>query len=527
LKIVLFAYNASHYHTNLAIRALRTSLSELENADKNETKIMEFSLKDKRAAVLNALYLENADIYGFSTYIWNIRETIDLARSLKKLRPHSKIIFGGPEASFRADEFISHKASFRADEFISHKASFRADELISQKDSLSTEKFISQLEFLDCIIVGEGESGIKTAVSSHPQLPKIINSPPDADFEARPIHYILPTGEAEALSEGKFVYYESSRGCPFSCGYCLSGNDCKVRAKSVQKTLSDLLDFEKLPGGKRTVKLVDRTFNFDLSRAKAIWRGLLSEQYTNCYHFEIQPLILDDEAFEILSSAPKGKFQLEAGVQSINPEVLRECGRGGNPQIELLNLKRLKAIENVPVHCDLICGLPTENFDSIRASVNAVYYVCDELQIGFLKLLYGARITSDAEKYGMVYMSEPPYEVLETDTLSFSELMTLRGIAKVCDRVVNSGRFETALTNVLGDAIDKSPLAVTPFDFLYSLSDAVQGEPSAFSQASMYEKFFTVACEFCKNEEQKTAVKSALVADFTANERTRIPPLLR
>ena len=231
--------------------------------------------------------------------------------------------------------------------------------------------------------------------------------------------------------------------------------------------------------------------------------------------------------FEILASAPKGKFQLEAGVQSLNPDVLRECGRGGNPRIEILKLKRLRAIENVPVHCDLICGLPTEDLASIRASVNGVYHVCDEVQIGFLKLLYGARITSDSEKYGMIYMTEPPYEVLETNTLSFSELMTLRGIAKVCDRVVNSGRFKKSLETVLGNSAENSPLNVTPFDFMHALSEAVQGDPSAFSQAAMYEKFFTVACELCKTEGQKMAVKTALVSDFTANERTRIPLLLR
>ena len=490
MKTVLFSYNASHYHTNLAIRALRTALSELQ-AEENETKVVEFSLKDKRAAVLSALYAENADIYAFSTYIWNIRETVDLARNLKKLRPCAKIVFGGPEASFRAEEFVS------------------------------------ELEFLDCVIVGEGESGIKAAVSSHPQLPKIINSPQDPDFEKRSIHYILPNGETEDLASGKFVYYESSRGCPFSCGYCLSGNDCKVRAKSAEKTLSDLAEFEKLPGGKRTIKLVDRTFNYDLPRAKAIWRGLLSGRYTSCYHFEIQPAILDDEAFEILSSAPKGKFQLEAGIQSVNPAILKECERGGDIIRELDNLKRLKTIENVPVHCDLICGLPTEDFGSIREGVNKVYYVCNELQIGFLKLLYGAKITKNSEKYGMVYMTEPPYEVLSTNTLGFSELMTLRGIAKVCDRVVNSGRFTRALEYVLGNTLGASPLNTTPFDFMLALSERLRGDPSAFSQAAMYEQVCLTAYSLCENEEQKNAVKTALLADFTANERTRIPSLLR
>ena len=491
MKIVLFSYNASHYHPCLALRALRTFLLELPNSAENETKIMEFSLKDKRAAVLSALYNENADIYAFSTYIWNIRETVDLARNLKKLRPSGKIIFGGPEASFRAEEFVS------------------------------------SLEFLDCVIVGEGENGIKDAVSSHPELPKIVYSPADTDFESRSTHYFLPDGKAEELASGKFVYYESSRGCPFSCGYCLSGNDCKVRAKSVEKTLSDLADFQKLPGGKRTVKLVDRTFNYDLARAKAIWRGLLSESYTNCYHFEIQPAIMDTEALEILAQAPKGKFQLEAGVQSVNPAVLKECGRGGDPEKELSNLKKLKAIESVPVHCDLICGLPSEDLSSIQESINKTYYVCDELQIGFLKLLYGAKITENAEKYGMIYMTEPPYEILSTDTLSFSELTSLRGIAKVCDRVVNSGRFSRGLEYVLGNGDGESPLGVTPYDFLFALSEKVNGEPAAYSQAAMYEQVCLTAYGFCKNEEQKEGVKGALLADFTANERTRIPRLLR
>ena len=486
MKTVLFSYNASHYHTSLSVRALRTAVYDLETHP--EVSVLEFSLKDKRDAVLNALYRENALLYGFSAYIWNITETLSLAESLKKLRPECKIFFGGPEVSFRA------------------------------------EKILENHPFIDTVIIGEGEEGIKKLLSLYPDMPKKIYGTPDSLFLTRKPHYFLPDGTPERLENGKFVYYESSRGCPFSCGYCLSGSDTKVVAKSAEVTLSDLYEFERLGGGCRTVKLVDRTFNFDLSRAKEIWRGLLDEKYTLCYHFEVQPSILDDEAIEIFSLAPEGKFQLEVGIQSVSPSVLKECGRGGNIERELENLKKLKAVKNVPVHVDLICGLPLEDIKSIENSINTVYPLSDELQIGFLKLLHGTKIADNAEKYGIKHRSEPPYEVLCTDTLSYEEVYELKGIAHTVDRVFNSGKFKLSLDFLLGS--EERQGYTTPFGFFRSLSLSLGGNPAAYSQAAIYEKVYLEGQKYIKEKAEQASFLDCCREDFRRCERTRMPPLL-
>lgn len=491
MKLVLFAYNASRSHTSLAVRVIRTAALEL-NAPP-EVSVLEFSIKDKRDAVLNALYRENADVYGFSAYVWSISETLQVAESLKKLLPDSKIFFGGPEVSYNADETLK------------------------------------KYPFIDTVMVGAGEEGIKKLVSFYPELPKKIFGGPDPLFLSRKPHYFLKDGTPEALPDGKLVYYESSRGCPFTCGYCLSGSDCTVVAKSAEATLSDLLEFEKLSGKKRTVKLIDRTFNYDLSRAKTIWRGLLDEKYTHRYHFEIQPSILDDEALEILSLAPEGKFQLEAGIQSTSPDVLKECGRGGSIKKELSNLKKLKAIKNVPVHVDLICGLPLEDLRSIRRSVNETYYIADELQIGFLKLLSGTKIADGAEKYGIRYRSFPPYEVLCTDTLSFDDIYLLKGIAHTVDRVKNSGKFSLALDFILGDGTENALLnrtPVTPFDFFESLSRSLCGDPTAYSQAAIYDAVYLEGLKYISDNDKRRDLLELCREDFRRCERTRMPPAL-
>lgn len=477
---------------------LRTALFDLDSPP--DLSVLEFSIKDKRDAVLNALYRENADVYGFSAYIWSITETLQAAESLKKLLPECKIFFGGPEVSYKADETL--------------------------------EKY----PFIDTVTVGSGEEGVKKLVSLYPSIPKKIFGSSDPLFLSRKPHYFLKDGTPEALPDGKLVYYESSRGCPFTCGYCLSGSDCSVTAKSAEVTLSDLLEFERLSGKKRTVKLIDRTFNYDLERAKTVWRGLLDEKYTHCYHFEIQPSILDDEAIEILSRAPKGKFQLEAGIQSTNPDVLKECGRGGSIKKELLNLKRLKALKNVPVHVDLICGLPREDLGSIKRSVNETYFLSDELQIGFLKLLSGTKIADGAESYGIRYRSYPPYEVLCTSTLSFDDIYLLKGIAHTVDRVSNSGKFRLALGFLLGNASPESEdneekfrkerAYVSPFDFFESLSRSLGGSPAAYSQAAIYEAIYLEGSKYIGDTDGKKAFLELCREDFRRCERTRMPPVL-
>ena len=404
MKIELFALNGSYAHTNLAIRCLKTALFE---AGYRDVHLSEATLRDRTEGLLAALVSRQADLYGFSCYIWNIEETLRLAADLKAVLPHCRILLGGPE--------VSHDP-----------ARFR-------------------LPFVDAVITGEGEAAIVTAadtVAAGKPLPFLIEGVDDKAFSSRGIHY---TGEA---LRGSLVYYESSRGCPFSCAFCLSSATRGVRAKTAQKTLADLLEFEAFPQP-LTIKLVDRTFNFDRARAKAIWQGLLSEKYTKCYHFEIAADLLDEECFDILSRFPAGKVRLEIGLQSTNAQTLAAICRKTNTAAVLAAAKRLSAMGNLHVHLDLIAGLPFEDLVSFARSFDAAYPCCHMLQLGFLKLLHGTALRERATELGISYSEAPPYTVLQTPWLSFADLHRLHGIADILDRILEKGRCKRAIPYIL------------------------------------------------------------------------------
>lgn len=399
MKTVIFALNSSYSHTSLAVRAIARGMERHGLC----CEIIEKNQKDKRGAILATLAEASADIYGFSAYIWNIADMRAYASSLKKILPKAKIIFGGPEVLFAGEDFFCENP------------------------------------YVDYVIRGEGEEAFPELcekIEKGEAAERIIDAPYFADFTESGIYY----GDVGATPHG-LVYYESVRGCPFACTYCLSSvTERKIRAKSAERTLSDVLGFEKFEDIK-TVKFVDRTFNFDRERAKAIWRGLSGAEYTKEYHFEICASLLDEESIEILSHVPKGKFRLEIGLQSTNPETLAAIHRSLDVKKTLENTKRLYEAGNLFVHLDLIAGLPYEGYDSFGKSFNDAYGICDELQLGFLKILCGCEMEKNAERYGIIYSAEPPYGVLKTNWLSFAELQKLSLIDEISDRISNSESF--------------------------------------------------------------------------------------
>ncbi len=470
--ICLFALNSSYAHTNLAVRCIKNSLA-LAGFD---AQILEFSLKDRRRAVLDALYRADAKLYGFSAYIWNITELFAFAAELKALHPQAHIVFGGPEVSFNSKELLA-----------AHP-------------------------YIDCIVTGEGEDAWAELASSFfadGTLPSVIEGGIFDGFLDQPAVY-------EAGDMGKrMVYYESSRGCPFRCAYCLSGAAEKVRAKSVDQTLADLLAFEKNEGI-RVVKFVDRTFNFDRARANAIWRGLLSEAYGKSYHFEICAELLDEEALSLLAAFPKGKVQLEIGVQSTNPETLLAVNRSPDTDRLLENISRLHALGNMHIHADLIAGLPKEGFARFGQSFDALFGRCDMLQLGFLKLLHGSVLRRDAARFDCVYSPMPPYEVLATDCLSFDELTRLHTIDALCDRFVNSGAFSRAVS-LLGTRHS------SPFSMLDGMAQKLTSAEISLHelpQAKAYTWLYDVL-----HEGEDAPLAEALLLDFLTHQN-RTPPII-
>ncbi len=480
MKIVLFALGASYVHTNLAVRCLREPLLRLGY----DVKIIEKNLRDRQDAILHELYAERADIYSFSVYIWNLTDMLRIAADLKTLLPDSIIVFGGPEVSF------------------------------------ATERF-DDCAFIDHIICGEGEISFSELCSEYYSgkcpAERVIQGKPHKDFERDGILY----DRDDICLDSMMLYYESSRGCPYNCSYCLSSSIHGVKAKTAEKTLDDLMEFEKLPHKFDIIKFVDRTFNFDIKRANTIWRALYDEKYTKTYHFEICASLLNEESFDILKGMPKGKIQLEIGLQSTNPRTLAEVSRHILPDAVIENVKRICDFGNMHVHVDLIAGLPYESYERFGESFDALYGNCDMLQLGFLKLLHGTRLRYDAEKYGYKYLSKPPYTVLASDDITYDEIYLLEDIAALLKRYYESGHF----CHSLGCALSYID---SPFKFYEGLAHYIKekdGRPiTAIGQADAYRLFYEYSLYLGAEKEK---MKSVMAEDFRSAEIRRLPDFLR
>ena len=474
MKLLLFALNASYAHAALSVRVLGKALTDAGFA----CEVLEATPAERTHAVLARLVASDATVFGFSAYIWNIEQLLALAEDLKTLRPDAKILFGGPEVSFDTERFHAHR-------------------------------------FIDCIITGEGEEAVVAAaraIAAGEVLPRVIEGKPYGDFLKAGIAY------NGCEKEPRLVYYESSRGCPFSCAFCLSSTSDGVRAKPAAVALADLAEFEKFPEP-LTVKLVDRTFNFDRERAKEIFRGLLSERYTKCYHFEVAAHLLDEECIDILSRFPAGKVRLEIGLQSTNEKTLAAVSRHTDAAAVLAAARRLVAARNVHVHLDLIAGLPHEGLASFARSFDEAYFASHVLQLGFLKLLHGTALRRDAEKLGIRYAKKPPYEVLSTPDLSFAELSRLHGVSDLMERLRDSGRFPHTLGLLL-------PAYFTPFAFYDGFAAYLQDKTGKPLQKISQRDLFVHLSDFARAgipQAAHGALSDALCADFAAFEKRRPP----
>ena len=464
MKVVLFGLNGSYSHTCLALRCLR---APLERAG-YEVVLREYNFRDMNATVLSGLVSEAADIYSFSCYIWNIASMLDIAADLKALLPDSKIVFGGPEVSFACERF--------------------------------------DFDFIDYIVRGEGEEAIVKicdAIKNNEKIDRIIDGGIPDIMNDEGILYC--EGDFES---GTMLYYESSRGCPYKCAYCLSSATDGVRAKTALQTLDDLLQFEKLDSKIKIIKFVDRTFNYDIKRANLIWRALLSDEFTKNYHFEICANLLNEESFEIFEKMPKGKIQLEIGLQSVNPQTLEVISRHLDAERIIGASKRIKALSNIHVHLDLIAGLPYEDMESFKHSFDSAYFACDMLQLGFLKLLHGTKLRNDAKKYGYIASKKAPYE----------ELSLLGEIADILDRYREGGGFEASLEYALSDV-------ASPFDFYLGLRNFIcEHDGRSIRKISQNDAYALLYRYIALNYPKKDEELSRLMHEDYAKKQVRKPP---
>ena len=413
MKILLAACNAKYIHSNLAVYDLKAYSSDYDE----HVILREYTINQPKDEILKDIYSSGADVVCFSCYIWNISFVRELIRDLVKILPKTAFWAGGPEVSYDAEKFLTEMPEMTGVMVGEGEKTFHdlLEFYIDGKDSLEE---ISGIAY---------RTGDKIIHNGWREL---------MDLSAIPFVY-----EHLEKFENRIIYYESSRGCPFSCSYCLSSIDKKLRFRDlelVKKELQFFLD-HKVP----QVKFVDRTFNCKHEHAMTIWKYILEHDngVTN-FHFEISADLLREEEMELMSQMRPGLIQLEIGVQSTNPETIRAIHR----HMDLKKLEhcvnRVHSFRNIHQHLDLIAGLPYEDYDTFHQSFNDVYRMKpDQLQLGFLKVLKGSLMQKEAEVYGIVYKEKEPYEVLSTNWLTYGEVLKLKMVESMVEVYYNSGQF--------------------------------------------------------------------------------------
>lgn len=420
MQVVLSAINSKYIHTGLGLRYV----GEYAKVQGHEVTLIEETINTPILAVLEKIMAVPAQVYGFSVHIWNKSFVFKLIRMLRKLRPQAAIVIGGPEVAFDA------------------------------------EKIFAELPQADYIVQGEGElvfSELLQYLAGGGAVPKHIAYREGEqvnlnggitvidDMSLLPFPY--PDLE-KMLAEHKIVYYECTRGCPFNCAYCLSGISRSVRKRPLELVLRDLDRF--IAAGVPLVKFVDRTYNLDEKYFLPMVEHLAQADTNATFHFEIKADILSEQVMDFLATVPKGRFQLEIGIQSTHQPTLKAINRQDNWEKLSANVKRLLSFGNMHIHVDLIAGLPYEDLPTFAKSFDDVYGLgADMLQLGFLKVLPGTQMRRETEKHDLRYMDEPPYEILATKYMPYEDMLYLKHLDNILDQTANSGGFKYTVRALL------------------------------------------------------------------------------
>jgi radical SAM superfamily enzyme YgiQ (UPF0313 family) len=418
MKILLVACNAKYIHSNLAVYDLQAYASDYAD----HIVLKEYTINQQKDDIMRDIYLEHPDVVCVSCYIWNLSFVKELMADLIKILPGADCWAGGPEVSYDAEKFLTENSEFKG------VMVGEGEETFKELAGHYVEKNPQNLKNMTGICYRDGDQII------HNGWRQIM------DLSSIPFIY-------KDLSEFKnrIIYYESSRGCPFSCSYCLSSIDKKLRfrdTETVKKELQFFID-NKVP----QVKFVDRTFNCKHDHAMAIWKYINEHDngVTN-FHFEISADLLREEELQEMSTMRPGLIQLEIGVQSTNPDTIKAIHR--TMDFEKLKgiVDRIHSFGNIHQHLDLIAGLPYEDYDSFRHSFNDVYALKpQQLQLGFLKVLKGSHMMEMCKEYGIVYKTQEPYEVLSTKWLDYDHVLKLKTVENMVEVYYNSGQFQNTL----------------------------------------------------------------------------------
>lgn len=431
-KIILTAINSQYVHLNVAVRYLK---KYVEANSEIRLDIYETNINNQLINIIKDIFEQQPDMVIFSTYIWNKEYVFDITKELKKILPNVKIALGGPEVSYEWDKTMQENSE------------------------------------IDYILTGEGEKILLNFLTKNISEVKGVVYRENDEIKYNGVETLIenldiipfPYDDEELEDRTKIFYYESSRGCPFNCSYCMSSIDKSVRYYSIDRTKKDLKRFLDSPI--KLLKFVDRTFNLSKEKYMAIWKFLL-ENYREgiTFHFEINANIFDDETLDFLETVPKGYFQFEIGVQTIDPQAMKSIGRVNNLEKLEHNIKRIS--RNIHLHLDLIAGLPYETYDKFRYSFDYVHKLKPEMiQLGFLKLLKGTKMYEEREQYSYKYFSKPPYEVFSNEFINFSEIVKLKNIEKVLDFYYNSEKFPNSVQWIIETHYDSA------FSFYEDIAD--------------------------------------------------------
>lgn len=422
MKVLLTTLNAKYIHSSLALRCLKAYCQN----EFPKLKIKEYTINNGLLDLLADIFIEQPDVIGFACYIWNIDMTLELTGLIRKVLPKTVIVLGGPEVTYDPENIM-----------LSH---WYVDYIVMGEGEETFRQFLIALE-------SGGNCESLCGLARREQDHITVNGVPQIVRNLDCLPFAYTDSDMNDLKE-KIIYYESSRGCPFSCQYCLSGTMSGVRNYSLSRVLDELAFF--VCHNVKQVKFVDRTFNTDKMHYLPILRFLAKQDCRTNFHFEIAADILDDEVLDIIAKAPSGRFQFEIGIQSTNQETLEEIHRKNNWGKIVENVGKLSALQNAHLHLDLIVGLPYEDMENFSRSFNDVYHLKpDMLQIGFLKLLKGSGMRDKTGVHGYVYTDKAPYEVLSNHYMSYHDIRELKIFEEVFNQIYNSGRFRYTMPHLI------------------------------------------------------------------------------
>ena len=414
--VLLVAINAKYIHSNLAVHSLKASAGEYEQV----VTIAEYTINQQKDEILRDIFLKSPDILCLSCYLWNLEYVVSITAEFHKICPNVPIWLGGPEVSYETESFIKDHPWINGVMIGEGEDTFR--ELVQYYQGMGELSEIDGLSWRD---------GEKIRFTK-PRTPKNLSDVPFCYHDLEEY-------------ENRIIYYESSRGCPFSCSYCLSSIDKKLRFRKISLVENELQFFldKKVP----QVKFVDRTFNCDHEHAMAIWKYIRDHDngITN-FHFEISADLLKEEELELIRTMRPGLIQLEIGVQTTNPNTIAEIHRTMKLERVKDVVSKIRSFGNIHQHLDLIAGLPFEDYESFRRSFDEIYALWpNQLQLGFLKVLKGSYMYEHAGEYGILWHDEPPYEVLRTNWLSYEEIIKIKRVEEMLEVYYNSGQFEVTM----------------------------------------------------------------------------------